>query len=55
MIEVPDTPPRRRDRRVCTYCEASPQACRSNEWLRGRRCCEVCTGDHDQTGEQAPR
>jgi hypothetical protein len=47
MIEVPAVPPRRRDRKVCAYCEASPQACRSNEWLRARRCCEACEGDHD--------
>jgi hypothetical protein len=48
MIKVPDVPDRRRDRKVCRWCEASPQACRSNEWLRGRRCCDACTGNHDE-------
>lgn len=48
MIEVPNTPARRTDRCVCPACEASPGTCRSSEWLRGRRCCEACTGDHDR-------
>lgn len=45
----PDPPARRQDRKVCPSCEASPTACRSNEWLRGRRCCEACKGNHDRT------
>ena len=40
---------RRTDRKTCAACEASAAGCRSNEWLRGRRCCERCTGNHDQT------
>lgn len=44
---TPDTPPRRTDRKLCPACEASAAGCRSNEWLRGRRCCDACTGDHD--------
>jgi hypothetical protein len=50
-IKVPAAPPVRKDRKSCPNCEASPQACRSNEWLRGRRCCEACTGDHDRAEE----
>jgi hypothetical protein len=48
MIEVPDAPPRRRDREICPACESTPQLCRSGEWLRGRRCCDACDGNHDQ-------
>ena len=54
MIEVPDVPTRRADREACAYCEASAPACRSNEWLRGQRCCDVCPPDgHDQARELA--
>lgn len=44
----PDPNPRRTDRRTCPYCEASAAGCRSLEWLRGRRCCDACSGDHDE-------
>ena len=57
MIDVPDTQtPRRTDRKLCAHCEASASGCRSNEWLRGRRCCTACAGDHDQPpkGVNAP-
>lgn len=50
MIGTTDVPPRRTDRKHCTYCEASAAGCRSNAWLRGRNCCETCTGDHDVAG-----
>lgn len=40
---------RRTDRKTCPACEASAAGCRSNEWLRGRRCCERCTGNHDSS------
>lgn len=49
LSDLPE-PPRRTDRKVCRYCEAAPGVCRSREWLTGRRCCESCTGDHDQEG-----
>jgi len=47
FLDKLDEPPVRKDRRTCAYCEASAAGCKSNEWLRGRRCCEACTGDHD--------
>jgi hypothetical protein len=47
VIEVPDVAERRTDRKTCPTCEASAAGCRSNEWLRGRLCCEACAGDHD--------
>lgn len=47
MIEVPDAPPRRTDCKTCQHCDASAAGCRSNYWLRGRLCCELCEGDHD--------
>lgn len=47
MIGVPEPAQRRTDRRTCPNCEASASGCRSVEWLRGRRCCDSCTGDHD--------
>lgn len=49
MIEVPDVPPRRRDRNTCRHCEASAAGCRSVAWLRGSNCCGLCAGDHDGT------
>lgn len=39
--------PQRVDRRTCPGCEATPRGCASNKWLRGRWCCERCSGDHD--------
>jgi hypothetical protein len=48
VIDVPDVPPRRSDRKTCPYCEASAAGCRSNAWLRGRNCCAACAGGHDQ-------
>jgi hypothetical protein len=47
LASDPDEKPRRLDRKVCAHCEASAAGCRSNEWLRGRRCCARCGGDHD--------
>lgn len=47
MIDVPTPAPRRTDRKVCPTCEAAPRACDTNHWLRGRFCCEACTGNHD--------
>jgi len=49
MIDVPETDPKPRSRKVCASCEATPQGCDSNYWLRSRRCCDACTGDHDTT------
>ena len=43
----PDPTPVRTDRRACAYCEATPRGCASNQWLRGRWCCDACAGDHD--------
>lgn len=34
-------------RKRCPHCEATPGGCQANHWLRGRSCCERCTGDHD--------
>lgn len=51
-IKIPAAPPLRTDRKTCPTCEASAAGCRSNEWLRGRRCCTACKGDHD-TAEAA--
>lgn len=50
-IKIPDTPPRRKDRKTCPTCEASAAGCRSNEWLAGKRCCTSCIGDHDLAHE----
>ncbi|HEX2893166.1 MAG TPA: hypothetical protein VHO29_04090 [Marmoricola sp.] len=48
MKAVPDVKtPRRTDRQACAYCEATPAACSSLQWLSGRQCCEACSGDHD--------
>lgn len=44
----PNQTPRRADRKSCPICEASASGCRSIEWLRGRRCCEACGGNHDE-------
>jgi hypothetical protein len=52
VIEVPDPPERRRDRKTCRWCEATPQWCRSHEWLHSRRCCEACGGNHDADTEK---
>jgi hypothetical protein len=53
FADVPlDVPPRRTDHEPCAYCEASAAGCRSNEWLRGRRCCDVCGGDHDAEAQR---
>lgn len=41
-------PPRSRER--CPHCGATPGGCQANHWLRGRACCERCTGDHDRKG-----
>jgi hypothetical protein len=46
----PDQKPRRTDRKTCPHCEGSADGCRSLEWLRARRCCETCVGDHDRPG-----
>ncbi len=43
----PNPPAKRADRKVCEHCEATPGGCASNYWLRGRYCCEACTGNHD--------
>ena len=43
----PNAKPRRTDRKTCPFCEGSAAGCASNEWLRGRRCCEACAGNHD--------
>lgn len=56
VIDVPEPETTRRtDRRLCPHCEASASGCRSNEWLRGRLCCESCTGNHDITNERNTR
>jgi len=47
VIEVSETDTRRTDRKTCRHCEASAAGCRSNAWLRGRNCCDACTGNHD--------
>lgn len=46
----PDVAPRRTDRKPCPHCEGSAAGCRSLEWLRAARCCDRCTGNHDQEG-----
>lgn len=55
MIRVPedDQPRRVKQRKLCPHCEASPQGCDSNRWLRARWCCDACDGNHDgQSAEQ---
>lgn len=48
FLDQIDVPERRIDRKTCAYCEATASGCRSVEWLRGRRCCEACAGNHDR-------
>lgn len=48
-------PPRRTDRKVCAYCEATPGSCRGRHFLSGRYCCEACAGDHDTTTKETDR
>lgn len=43
-----DVAPRRTGRRNCPACGGTATGFRSRAWLSGRRCCEQCTGDHDQ-------
>lgn len=47
VIDVPDAPARRTDRRNCDHCQATAAGCRSHKWLSGRLCCDLCPGDHD--------
>jgi hypothetical protein len=49
--EEPQRPPK--SRKVCPFCEATPAGCSSSHWLRGRHCCEACTGDHDEVVSHA--
>ncbi len=49
FLEQIPAPERRTDRKPCPSCEGSASGCRSVEWLRGRRCCDACPGDHDRT------
>lgn len=43
----PDNPRRRKPLAPCPACGANGKACDSLHWLRGRTCCDLCTGDHD--------
>jgi len=54
VIEVPEAPPRRTDRRLCDHCGASAATCRSHAWLSGRACCQACDEsgrDHDNEAD----
>jgi len=37
-------------RALCRHCGASPNGCQAVHLLAGRRCCDACTGDHDDGG-----
>ena len=39
---------------TCPSCGASGPSCDSVRWLRGRRCCEPCTGTHELPDERIP-
>jgi len=47
--------PNPQHRKTCPHCEATPQGCDSNYWLRASRCCQQCTGDHDTTTKENDR
>lgn len=50
----PDAPKRRPKLATCRHCGANGGACDSLHWLRGRTCCEACTGDHDTDERTTP-
>ena len=43
--------PRRLPLKPCPHCDATARGCDTNQWLRGRGCCDACPGRHPERNE----